>query len=116
MQFMILVKASEKSEAGEFPPQHLRQAMDDFNTALETAGVRIMAKGLHPTKEAIRITYDEASKIATVTQGPFENPNDQVAGFFLIDVNTLEEAIAWAKKVPDPQGHGQGAIELRQVF
>ena len=113
MLFMIIVKASRNSEAGNLPSPELREAMTKYNEELVKAGVRIMAKGLHPSSNGIRLSYPEAGT-PVVTDGPFSD--DLVAGFILIDVKSREEAIEWAMRMPDPQGHGEGQIELRQVF
>ncbi|MEJ8302302.1 YciI family protein [Saccharibacillus sacchari] len=116
MLFMILVKAAKNSEEGKLPSERLMQAMDAYNEELEQAGVRVMAKGLHPTANAIRISYPADRGEPVVTNGPFAPAEDLVAGFILIDVATQEDAVRWAKRMPDPQGNGEGQIELRQVF
>ena len=113
MLFMIIVKASKNSEAGNLPSLELREAMTKYNEELVKAGVRVMAKGLHPSSNGIRLSYPEGGT-PVVTDGPFSD--DLVAGFILIDVKSREEAIEWAMRMPDPQGHGEGQIELRQVF
>lgn len=116
MLFMLIVKASKNSEAGNLPPIELMQAMTHYNEELVQAGVRIMARGLHPSSNAIRISYPDAGGEPVVIDGPFSEPNDLIAGFILIDVQSKEEAVCWAKRMPDPQGYGEGQIELRQVF
>lgn len=116
MLFMLIVKASKNSEAGGLPNEKLREAMSMYNDLLVEAGVRVMAKGLHPTSNALRINYLHENEAPVVTEGPFDNPNDIIAGFILIEVSSKEEAVAWAMKMPDPQGYGEGQIELRQVF
>ena len=116
MLFMLIVKESQNAEAGQLPPNHLMEAMDRFNEALIEANVRVMAKGLHPSSNALRITYPIPDGDPVITQGPFEDPQHIIAGFILIDVTDKEEAIRWALKMPDPQGFGEGQIELRQVF
>lgn len=116
MLFVLIVKASKNSEEGNRPSTELNDAMSKYNEALVKAGVRVMAKGLHPSSNAIRISYPIAGGEPVVTNGPFTEPNDLIAGFILIDVNSKEEAISWAMKMPDPQGHGEGQIEVRQVF
>lgn len=116
MLFMLLVKASTHSEAGELPSEALRAAMSMYNQALVDAGIRVMAKGLHPTSEATRICFTKEGQPPQVVAGPFKEAKDQLAGFILIDVASKEEALAWALKMPDPQGNGEGQIELRQVF
>lgn len=116
MLFMLLVKASKNSEAGHLPPADLMQAMTRFNEELVQAGVRIMARGLHPSSNALRITYPIAGGDPVVTEGPFSETSELIAGFILIDVESKEEAVQWAKRIPDPQGYGEGQIELRQVY
>ena len=116
MLFMLLVKASKNSEAGNLPSQELMQQMDQYNEDLEKAGVKIMAKGLHPSSNGIRISYRNPGESPIVTEGPFTDTKELIAGFFLIEVKSREEAIEWAMKAPDPQGFGEGQIELRQVF
>lgn len=113
---MMIVKASKNSEAGNLPSSELMEAMDKYNGKLVRAGVRVMAKGLHPSSNGIRISYLKPEEKPVVTNGPFANSNELVAGFILIDVKSKEEAINWAMQMPDPQGHGEGQIELRQVI
>src|SRR5690606_33858413 len=98
-------KASKNSEAGNLPSSELREAMTKYNEELEKAGVRIMAKGLHPSSNGLRISYPQGEK-QVVTEGPFPQMNEIMAGFILIDVKSREEAIEWAMRMPDPQGHG----------
>ncbi len=116
MLFMLIIKASSRSEAGILPSEDLRQAMDLYNEELIDAGVRVMAKGLQPSANGLRISFINPGEQPVITEGPFDNPNELVAGFFLIDVKSKEEAIYWAKKAPDPQGYGEGQIELRQLY
>jgi len=80
------------------------------------AGVRVMAKGLHPSSEGVRFSHVKSGDEPMVTYGPFEPTKDVVAGFFLINVKSKEEAMEWARKAPDPMGNGEGQIELRQVW
>ena len=116
MLFMLIVKASKNSEAGNLPSKELMEAMDKFNDDLDEAGVKIMAKGLQPSSNGIRISYEKPGEKPVVTHGPFSEPKDVIAGFFLIDVKSREEAVEWAMKAPDPQGDGEGQIELRQLY
>lgn len=116
MMFMLIVKASKNSEGGNLPSPELMEAMDKYNEELVQAGVRVMAKGLHPSSNGIRISFPKTGEKPVVTEGPFTETKELIAGFILIDVNTREEAIRWAMRMPDPQGHGEGQIELRQVF
>lgn len=116
MLFMLIVKASKNSEGANLPSPELMEAMTKYNEELVKAGVRVMAKGLHPSSNGIRISYLKPGEKPEVTYGPFTETKDLVAGFILIDVNSREEAIEWAMRMPDPQGYGEGQIELRQVF
>lgn len=116
MLFMLIVKASKNSEAGNLPSSELIEAMNKYNEDLVKAGVRVMAKGLQPSSNGIRISYPKPGEKPVVTEGPFTETKDLIAGFILIDVNSKEEAMEWAMNMPDPQGYGEGQIELRQVF
>jgi hypothetical protein len=116
MLFMLIVKASKNSEAGNLPSAELMEAMDKYNEDLVKAGVRVMAKGLQPSSNGIRISFQNPGEKPVVTEGPFTETKELIAGFILIDVESREEAIKWAMRMPDPQGHGEGQIELRQVY
>lgn len=116
MLFMLLIKASRNSEGANLPNRALMKKMDEFNDQLEKAGIKRMAKGLHPTSRAVKFSFRQANQPAIVTKGPFPYHQDLLAGFFIIEVDSLEEAYAWAAKVPDPQGYGEGEVELRQIM
>lgn len=116
MLYMLIVKASQNSENHRLPSESLRQAMTDYNQKLVEAGVRVMAKGLHPTDGATRIYFNSQSEISKIEDGPFENPEEIIAGFIIIEVASKAEAMKWAMQMPDPQGFGEGQIELRQIF
>ncbi|EAR67804.1 hypothetical protein B14911_13607 [Bacillus sp. NRRL B-14911] len=116
MLFMLIVKASKNSEGRNLPSPELMEAMTKYNEELVKAGVRVMAKGLYPSSDGMRISYPKPGEEPVITEGPFAETNELIAGFILIDVKSKEEAIDWAKKMPDPQGYGEGQIELRQVF
>ena len=116
MLFMLIVKASKNSEAGNLPSKELIEAMTKYNEELVKAGVRVMAKGLHPSTNGIRISFSKAGEMPVITNGPFTETKELIAGFILIDVASREDAIEWAMRMPDPQGNGEGQIELRQVF
>ncbi|WP_342560748.1 YciI family protein [Psychrobacillus sp. FSL W7-1457] len=116
MLFMLIVKASRNSEAGNLPSPELMEAMTKFNEDLVKAGVRVMAKGLHPSSNGIRLSFPIPGEKPVVSEGPFTETQDLIAGFILIEVESKEEAVEWAMKMPDPQGYGEGQIELRQVF
>lgn len=116
MLYMILIKASTLSEQQHTPSKTLMQEMDTYNDQLEASGIKVMAKGLYPTSHAYRVHFDENSQPQQLVKGPFLPSEDQLAGFFLIEVQTEEDALHWFKKVPDPIGEGQGSIELRRVY
>lgn len=115
MLFMMIVKTSKNSEGANKPNIELMKQMDDYNDLLEANGVRVMAKGLHPTKDAMKLKFLEEGSEPTIEYGPFTCENN-IAGFFLIEVSSKEEAIKYFLQAPDPQGYGEGEIELRQVF
>jgi hypothetical protein len=113
MRFMIIVKASKSSEAGVLPSTELLTAMGQFNEELVKAGVMLAGEGLHPTSKGARIRFSGRER--TVIEGPFELSNDLIAGFWLWQVKSKEEAIAWVKRCPNP--HPEDCeIEIRQLF
>ncbi|PYI56972.1 YciI family protein [Paenibacillus flagellatus] len=116
MRFMILVKATPETEAGQPPSQELVDAMLKYNEELVKAGVLVAAEGLHPSSNAIRISYPEPGGKPKVVDGPFTEAKELIAGFTLIEVKSREEAIEWALRMPDPYGDGKSEIEVRQVF
>lgn len=116
MRFMMIVKATKDSEAGVLPSPELFEAMQRYNEELVKAGVLLAADGLHASAGAIRISYPEPGGKPKVTDGPFTELKEVIAGYTLIEVKSREEAIEWAMKMPDPHGFGEGQIELRQVF
>ena len=116
MLFALLVKASQNSEAGNLPSAELMDSMRKFNEELVAAGVRVLAKGLQPSSNGLRISFPRPGEAPVVTEGPFAEPGSLVAGFILIDVPSREQAVEWALRMPDPQGFGEGEIELRQVY
>ncbi|MTV39437.1 YciI family protein [Duganella radicis] len=113
MRFMIIVKATADSEAGKMPSTELLTAMGKFNEELVNAGVLLAGEGLHPSSRGARIRYDGASR--TVIDGPFSETKELIAGFWLIQVKSKEEAIEWMKRCPNPFD-GPSEIEIRQVF
>ncbi|WP_054954753.1 YciI family protein [Paenibacillus dakarensis] len=116
MRFMMIVKATQDSEAGIVPDQELLEAMLRYNEELAKAGVLLAADGLQSSSNGIRISYPKPGEKPVVTDGPFTETKELIAGYTLIEVNSREEAIEWAMRMPDPHGHGAGVIELRQVF
>ena len=116
MRFMLIVKADKKSEAGVLPSAELIAAMDRFNQEMVEAGVMLAGEGLHPSSRGARITFHGGGK-RTVTDGPFAETKELIAGFWLIQVRSREEAIEWASRCPNPHGPGETAqIEVRQVY
>ncbi|WP_169085764.1 YciI family protein [Paenibacillus sp. PL91] len=116
MRYMLIVKATKRSEAGVKPSRELMDAMAAYNEALAREGVLIAAEGLQPSSSGLRITYSVHGDMPEVTVGPFAEEKQLVAGFTLIDVKSEDEAIEWAKRMPNPSGWGKGEIELRQLF
>ena len=113
MRFMVIVKASKDSEAGVLPSQELLAAMTKYNEELAKAGVMLAGEGLQPSSKGARVKF--SGKKRTVTDGPFTETKELIAGFWLWQVKSKEEAIEWAKRCPNPTGE-QGEIEIRQVF
>jgi hypothetical protein len=111
MRFMILVKASEESEAGVLPDEKILAEMGKFNEELVKAGVMLAADGLHPSSKGARVKFEGTKR--TVTDGPFSETKELVAGFWLWQVKSKEEAIEWLKRAPFDGGT---EVELRQVF
>lgn len=117
MRFMILVKATAESEAGGLPDECLLNVMADYHEELAKAGVLVDASGLQPTSKGWRIEWSSGRKI--VTDGPFAETKELIAGYTIIDVASREEAIAWAGRFPNPAPDAAftgGAIEIRQVY
>jgi hypothetical protein len=118
MLVMVFVKATEDSEKNGFNPDdpwaiEMMAAMGRFNEALEKAGIFVTAGGLKPTSEAKRVAFDGAGR--TVIDGPFAEPNELVAGFWLWNVKDMDEAVAWVKRCPNPM-RGPSEIEIRPLF
>ena len=113
MRFMIIVKADAKSEAGEMPSERLLTEMGKYNEELVKAGVLLAGEGLHPSSKGARVRFSGTKR--TVVDGPFAETKDLVAGFWLIEVSSKEEAIEWVKRIPNPDG-GESEVEIRQVF
>src|ERR1700737_1138175 len=111
MRFMVIVKADKNSEAGVMPSTEMLTAMGKFNEEMIKAGVMLAGEGLHPTSKGARIKY--SGKQPSVSHGPFSGTSDLVAGFWLIQVKSREEAIEWMKRAPFDGG---AEIEIRQVF
>src|ERR687892_2630208 len=113
MRFMIIVKATKDSEAGVMPSEQLLAEMGRFNEELVKAGVMEAGEGLHPSSKGARVRF--SGKDRTVIDGPFAETKELIAGFWLFQVKSLEEAIEWVKRCPNPM-EGESEIEIRQVF
>lgn len=113
MRFMAIVKANEDTEAGVMPTEAGLTAMGNFNEELVRNGVMLAGEGLHPSRKGARITLTADG--TTVTDGPFAETKELIAGFWLIQAKSYDEALAWMKKAPKPPT-GEFVIELRQVF
>ena len=113
MRFMVLVKANKDSEAGVLPDEKLFTEMGKYNEELVKAGVMLAAEGLHPSSKGARIKFSGGKR--TVIDGPFTETKELIAGFWLWQVKSKEEAIEWVKRCPNPTGQ-DGEIEIRQVF
>lgn len=116
MRFMLIVKASPDSEAGAMPRMDLLEAMGKFNEEMVKAGILLAAEGLHGSSKGARVHFKPGQK-PTVVDGPFAETKELIAGFWLIDVKSKEEAVAWAMRSPAPHGpDSETHIEVRPVF
>jgi hypothetical protein len=113
MRVMVLVKATERSEAGELPSQVLLEQMTAFNEELVRAGVMLAGEGLHPSSKGVRVLFSGNER--KVIDGPFAETKELLAGYWLWQVKSLEEAIEWVKRLPNPEGE-EAVIEIRPVF
>jgi hypothetical protein len=109
----MLVKATEESEAGVMPSQELLTQMGNFNEELVKAGVMLAGEGLHPSSKGVRVAFSGGER--KVIDGPFAETKELLAGYWLWQVRSLDEAIEWAKRIPNPEGT-EGEIEIRPVF
>ena len=113
MRFMLLVKANADSEAGVLPSEEMLTEMGKYNEELVKAGVLLAGEGLHPSSKGARVQFSGSKR--TVVDGPFTETKELIAGFWLIDVKSRDEAIEWVKRCPNPM-EGESEIEIRQVF
>jgi len=114
MRVMVIVKADKKSEAGEMPDEKLLTDMTKYNEELVKAGVMLAGEGLHPSSKGARVKFTATKKV--VTDGPFAETKELVAGFWLWQVKSLDEAIEWAKRCPNPMPGTEAELEIRPVF
>ena len=113
MRFMVMVKADKNSEAGVMPDEKLLAEMGNYNDELVKAGVMLAGEGLHPSSKGARVRFSGDKR--TVIDGPFAETNELVAGFWIFNVKSREEAIEWVKRAPNPMP-GESEIEIRQIF
>ena len=113
MRFMVMVKASKDSEAGVLPSEQILSEMGKYNEELVKAGVMLAGEGLQPSSKGARVKFSGEKR--TVIDGPFAETKELIAGFWVWQVNSLEEAIEWVKRCPNPMGV-ESEIEIRQVF
>jgi len=113
MRVIVMVKASKDSEAGVMPSQQLLTEMGNFNEELVKAGVMLAGEGLHPSSKGARVKFSGSNR--TVVDGPFAETKELVAGFWLWQVKSMDEAIEWVKRCPNPTGT-ESEIEIRRVF
>lgn len=113
MKFMIIVKATADSEAGNLPSAQMLTAMGKYNEELVNAGVLLAGEGLHPSSRGARVRFSGAGR--SVVDGPFDHTEELIAGFWLFQVKSKEEAIEWVKRCPNPMP-GDSDIEIRQLY
>jgi hypothetical protein len=114
MRVMVLVKANKDSEAGKMPSEQGLTDMMKFNEELVKAGIMLAGEGLHPSSTAKRIRFD--GKERTVVDGPFTETKELVAGFWLWQVRSMDEAVEWLKRMPQDEGSEPNEVEIRRVF
>lgn len=113
MRVVVLVKATEESEAGVMPSTELIEAMGQYNAELMRAGIMVSGEGLHPTSNGKRVVFDGESR--EVIDGPFGVTNELVAGFWIWEVKDMDEAVGWVKRCPNPM-LSRGEVEIRPIF
>ncbi|MFC3943677.1 YciI family protein [Pseudomonas gingeri NCPPB 3146 = LMG 5327] len=113
MRFMVIVKATPESEAGQMPSEELLAAMGAYNEELVKAGVMLAGEGLHPSAKGARVQFSGTHR--SVVDGPFIETKELIAGFWIFQVQSLQEAIDWVKRCPNPMA-GDSEIEIRQIF
>ena len=116
MRVMVIIKANKESEAGVMPSEKLLTDMGKFNEELVNAGIMLDGEGLHPSSKAKRVRFSGGNRI--VTDGPFAETRELIAGYWIWKVNSMDEAIDWVKRIPfDPDSvEGDGEVEIRQIF
>jgi hypothetical protein len=113
MRVMVLIKATERSEAGEMPGEELLEQMTAYNEELVKAGVMLAGDGLHPSSKGVRVEFSGSER--KVIDGPFAETKELLAGYWVWQVKSMEEAIEWVKRIPNPEGE-HSVVEVRPVF
>jgi hypothetical protein len=113
MRVVVLIKATERSEAGEMPSQELLEQMTAYNEELVKAGVMLAGDGLHPSSTGVRVEFSGSER--KVIDGPFAETKELLAGYWVWQVRSMEEAIEWVKRIPNPEGE-HSVVEIRPVF
>ena len=113
-RFMVMVRATDESEAGGLPDEKLLAAMGRFNEDLVAAGIMQAGEGLQPSSKGARVIFNGTKR--TVVDGPFAETRELIAGFWIWNVKSKQEAIEWVKRAPNPFKQGESAIEIRQIF
>jgi hypothetical protein len=114
MRVMVMIKATEQSEAGEMPSEQLLSDMLAFNEELVKAGVMLAGEGLHPSSAGARVLFTGGER--KVIDGPFTETKELLAGYWLWQVKSLDEAIEWVKRIPDPMPGSEAVVEIRPVY
>jgi hypothetical protein len=116
MRVMVIIKANEDSEAGIMPSEKILTEMGKFNEELVNAGIMLAGEGLHPTSKAKRVKFSSGNRI--VTDGPFAETRELIAGFWIWKVNSMEEAVEWVKRIPFDADEAQSdtEVEIRRIF
>jgi len=114
MRVMVLIKADKDTEAGVLPSEQLLADMGKYNEELVKAGIMLAGEGLHPSSKGARVRFSGGK--LTVIDGPFTEAKELIAGFWLWQVKSIDEAIEWVKRIPNPDGVEEAEIEIRQVF
>jgi hypothetical protein len=113
MKVMVMVKATQDSETGVMPSEQLLTEMGQFNETLVKAGIMLAGEGLHPSSKGVRVKFSGSNR--SVTDGPFTETKELIAGYWIWQVASMEEAIAWVKRCPNPMP-GESEIEIRPIF
>lgn len=116
MKVMVMVKATKNSEAGAMPSEEMLAAMGNFNEELVKAGVLVDADGLHPSRDGKRVRFTGSGGSKTVIDGPFPETSELVAGYWIWKVASMDEAVEWVRRCPDPMPGEESEIEIRPVF